>query len=579
MQKTSTYIFIFLVLFISNISKNFAQVNASDSLTLVNLYNNTNGANWTNKSGWLTGPVVNWYGVGLSGNDVISISLSNNNLHGTIPASLGNISLLSYLDLSGNHLTGNIPYSLGNTNLNTLYLSNNQLSGVIPGTIGNLAILGDLELNNNNLTGSIPDSLQTLFSLSYLDLSTNQLSGNIPSYLGTLPNLNNLFLYSNALTGSIPASLASSTTINSLNLSSNQLSNSIPSGLGSSAVLTGINLSHNQLSGIIPAALGNPNLFFLDISHNLLTGTIPASFTTITSNLSPTSTAINNNKLTYDGLEVIVQSPDFNPGLLSDSQQAIIPLHRVGNVLSVYAGGSLAKDTFYWYKNGVLNNTIIGDSTYTFTASGNYSVVIANAVVSHITGLKLYSDTFSAVILPVTFLNFTGSLENYIAQLQWQTAEINTAYYNVQRSIDGIDFTTIATINASGNNASIQNYQYPDNLSTLIGQPKNLYYRLQEVDKDGQVLFSKIVNIPLSTSSSAAINVYPNPVSNILNVDLNNNGQNVLIVIFDATGKKQSEQMQNSNHININTSGLPAGEYFIQISLNGVISNRQFIKE
>jgi len=66
-----------------------AQVNVQDSLALVDLYNSTDGPNWYNNSGWLTGPIENWFGIGLNGDRVNSVALGGNNLKGGIACIAG----------------------------------------------------------------------------------------------------------------------------------------------------------------------------------------------------------------------------------------------------------------------------------------------------------------------------------------------------------------------------------------------------------------------------------------------------------------------------------------------------------
>ena len=85
------------------------------------------------------------------------------------------------LDKHNNQLTGSIPPEIGNlTNLTKLYLYDNQLTGSIPPEIGNLTNLTELFLQNNQLTDSIPPEIGNLTNLTDLDLSVNQLTGEIP---------------------------------------------------------------------------------------------------------------------------------------------------------------------------------------------------------------------------------------------------------------------------------------------------------------------------------------------------------------------------------------------------------------
>ncbi|GKV44921.1 hypothetical protein SLEP1_g52054 [Rubroshorea leprosula] len=206
-----------------------------------------------------------------------SLDLSFNQFSGPIPASIGNLRQLTSLYLSSNNLSKQIPSSLANlTQLTSLDLSNNQFSGPIPASIGNLRQLTSLYLSSNNLSEQIPSSLANLTQLTSLDLSNNQFSGPIPASIGNLRQLTWLYLYSNNLSGQIPSSLANLTQLIYLHLSYNQFSGPIPAPIGNLSQLSILSLSSNNLSRQIPSSLANlTQLLYLSLSYNLLNGTLP----------------------------------------------------------------------------------------------------------------------------------------------------------------------------------------------------------------------------------------------------------------------------------------------------------------
>ena len=123
-----------------------AQIPQTERTALIALYKATDGANWTYSFNWRNGDDTDfnavgtectWDGVTCDGGHVTEIVLggypSGNNLVGTIPSELGNLSNLTELSLTYNQLSGSIPPELGNlSNLTELVLDSNQLSGVIP---------------------------------------------------------------------------------------------------------------------------------------------------------------------------------------------------------------------------------------------------------------------------------------------------------------------------------------------------------------------------------------------------------------------------------------------------------------
>ncbi|GMN07104.1 hypothetical protein MTsPCn5_24930 [Croceitalea sp. MTPC5] len=289
-----------------------ANCDVTNRAALMALYDATNGPNWTVNTNWGSAlPIDQWHGVTTDANGCVTQLIldtptnTGNNLVGTIPAELGNLTELIDLDLSDqgglsgtipdsfgslvnlevlllndNQLSGAIPDVLGGLgNLTTLWLSQNMLVGTIPVSLGNLTDLESLLLSDNQLTGTIPTEFGNLNNLMTLWLSRNQLSGGIPEEMGLMADLQVLLLNSNQFTGPIPDTLYDLVNLTRLFLNNNQLEGAVSARIGDLTSLEILLLSDNQLSGNLPVELGNLTMVFnLGLADNLFTGVIPDSF-------------------------------------------------------------------------------------------------------------------------------------------------------------------------------------------------------------------------------------------------------------------------------------------------------------
>lgn len=209
---------------------------------------------------------------------------------------------------------------------------------------------------------------------------------------------------------------------------------------------------------------------------------------------------------------------------------------------------------------------------------------VYKAVVTYPGGCTVTSNSFTVKecgVLATKLLNFTAHLQNKNAELSWQTAsEINTSYFNIQRSTDGVNFTTVGKMYASGNSNSIHNYTYEDKNITDLKTPK-LYYRISEVGKDRSSVPSNIVLINI-TKAGWSLAVSPNPVQNKLKLQLNNIYGVTNITLIDITGKKLLAQKINASgndEVIFNTSALSAGIYFIEVMNNAQKAHLKFVKQ
>ena len=197
-----------------------------------------------------------------------------------------------------------------------------------------------------------------------------------------------------------------------------------------------------------------------------------------------------------------------------------------------------------------------------------------------------WADVTPAAIAPVNFIHFSGVRQSNLNKLSWSTAtEMNNTGFDVQASVDGINWTTLAFVNSKvigGNSNAILQYEYKDTRSNL----GSVYYRLRQVDLDGKYAFSSIVLIKSTATTQFAIeNVYPNPAKRNTTLWIASSVKDkATIVVTDESGRKyiaQSASLESgSNAISLNLSTLAPGNYYIKVmNSKGESCSTQLIKE
>ena len=378
-----------------NLSSAFAQndghvnsllpVDENDSLALVTFYHAMDGANWTNNSGWLTGPVSLWFGVTIEYDRVTEITLSNNNLTGVLPIDLEQLSQLRILSLFLNNISGELPDIFGNMgSLEELVISKNDMTGIVPSSIAELTSLRQLVLLSNGFIGPLPD-LGNLKNLEEMVIGRNDFSGPFPDWIMELSSLTFLSVENMGLNGEMPPGLFDSLpALEQLKLSSNQLSGDIALWVKGALALTELGIRNNNFTGRLNDGVVDPEILAWDITGNEIEG-IP-DFT----NASETKSwfYLDANKLGFDQLEKALGVMTFDDAsrLALGPQQALLSadtlLLEPGSEINIQAGSSSNFDSYQWYKN----NVIIPDATggefviqeFTEEDAGTYHCVISH---------------------------------------------------------------------------------------------------------------------------------------------------------------------------------------------------------
>lgn len=170
--------------------------------------------------------------------------------------------------------------------------------------------------------------------------------------------------------------------------------------------------------------------------------------------------------------------------------------------------------------------------------------------------------------LPVELLDFSTKQSSSTVDIYWTTAsEVNSDYFEIQRTSDGTKFETIGTTKAAGFSTSLINYLHND-AAPLSGVS---YYRLKSVDLDGKFEYSalKAVYFNKLNSNSLTASIFPNPTSgNELSIEIGNElSGNVKLEINDAAGrvaytKELTEKLTKLTNL---STFLNNGMYFVTL--------------
>lgn len=173
--------------------------------------------------------------------------------------------------------------------------------------------------------------------------------------------------------------------------------------------------------------------------------------------------------------------------------------------------------------------------------------------------ITVYYDDAST--LPVSLTSFTAKKNNKLIDLNWITEEeSNMSHYEIQRSFDGRNFSTIQSIQ-SNNSVSRANYSTTDN-KPLNGVG---YYRLKMVETDGSSTYSKIVSVHFATGS--LITVYPTIWKKGTTLNISNpNNEKLNAYFFNAAGQHVGVSTTTSSSLPANALNNQKGIIYYKIT-------------
>jgi len=213
------------------------------------------------------------------------------------------------------------------------------------------------------------------------------------------------------------------------------------------------------------------------------------------------------------------------------------------------AGGSDATLTFQW--NG-------SDERPTFNRSnsvyiGRWAGSTWNQTLASVGGSDPYTASaggFSAFgpfgvgndkVFPVELVSFDAEYVSGIIRLRWVTlSEFSNAGFAIERSLDGAEWSDIAWEHGHGTTAVRQEYEFMDDVQRLPYIPGMLYYRLKQVDREGDYEYSPVVSVRIHGLSAGArlLGNFPNPFRQETTIQFElDEDIPVILTVVDAAGR------------------------------------------
>jgi hypothetical protein len=213
--------------------------------------------------------------------------------------------------------------------------------------------------------------------------------------------------------------------------------------------------------------------------------------------------------------------------------------------------------------------------------SGSYSVSITTIDTNGGVTTQTVNFDIPANPLPVVLTALTAqAVQNRDALLTWTTAsEVNSAYFEVERSLDGKNFTKIGQQAAKGNSAISSNYTFTD--ANVIARANGaVYYRLRQVDLDATANYSPVRTVSFTKVAAVALSLYPNPAQNATTLDVSALPATgtYQVLVLDATGRAVRTVSVGGGQLQtLNLTNLASGTY--QVLVTGTLANGDALRQ
>jgi hypothetical protein len=182
-------------------------------------------------------------------------------------------------------------------------------------------------------------------------------------------------------------------------------------------------------------------------------------------------------------------------------------------------------------------------------------------------------------VLPIELSKFMVVPFDDYNGIYWETSsENNNHYFNLLRSFNGVDFEMIGSVQGAGTSTVLNTYSF-DDYDLRYGK---IYYKLQQVDFDGETSNSKIISLDRKSTENGLLNVYPNPTENTITMDIfvaTNQGGDIRIVGLNGVIIYEDHIEDKGMHqVTFDMTSMSAGLYFVNYSDALGVSMKNVVK-
>lgn len=175
-----------------------------------------------------------------------------------------------------------------------------------------------------------------------------------------------------------------------------------------------------------------------------------------------------------------------------------------------------------------------------------------------------FTDPGTGSPLPIELIYFKAKVFERHVYLNWSTAsEVNNEFFTIEKSINGVEWNEVNKVGGSGNSSITNYYKFLDKNP----YPGTSYYRLKQIDFDGNFSYSEIQSVSISQSGFM---IYPNPAYESLTIEGIDLSNCQYFILNSMGGNVKTESIIKGNKIFINTSLLSSGIYFMIVLNDGI---------